>query len=96
MINIVERKENDDLAANSIIKLEDQLTKYCNMQTMMASDLSDGLTMDNHEHPKQRARRSERPDGSKVNALKKRIERLSKKAKQSAAASLLERQKSNS
>ena len=57
MINIVERKENDDLAANSIIKLEDQLTKYCNMQTMAASDLNDGLGTDNHEHPKQRQSR---------------------------------------
>ena len=88
---MVEQKENDELTANSIIKLEDQLSTQNILQASDASDLNDRLTLDKREHLKNRSRRSERPDSVKVNALKQRIERLSKQAKQSVVTSLLER-----
>ena len=87
-IKIVEAKENDELASNSIIQLEDQITKH---HTLQVSELQES-----RESLRQRSRRAERPQGSKVNALKKRIEDLSKKAKQSAASNFSTIEKSMS
>lgn len=87
-IKIVESKENEDLAANSIIQLEDQMIQQ---NTLQGSELQES-----RESLKQRSRRSERPQGSKVNALKKRIEDLQKKAKQPATSTMSTIEKSMS
>ena len=68
IVESVESKENDELAANSIIQLEDRMIQQ---NTLQGSELQES-----RESLKQRSRRSERPQGSKVNALKKRIEDL--------------------
>ena len=52
-IKIVEAKENDELASNSIIQLEDQITKH---HTLQVSELQES-----RESLRQRSRRAERP-----------------------------------